>query len=331
MACDLAVLPRAAAGVRRSLLRATGMVFLLVTAATFGILLSRTLEMNGGSWATVWHAMGLVLRVTHYGHIWVWRIPALALMWLAWGWARQHPEHALAGWLMAIALAAIVFTRSNTGHPADHGDFQFAVWVDWAHMLAAGTWVGSLFGMTWVVFPRLRLQGEPLSIVAAIFQRLSTLSGAALAVVLAAGIYNAIGQLGSFAALWTSRYGINLDVKITIVLSMIAIGAHNRYIKLPRLLECANTPARASFAPRWLHHRASNGSNVVDSRHVLASCIRAVMLESLLGIAVIGAAAYLIHNMPPADMPAMHMLQTADPMPGRTVTAVKLSPAPHGV
>lgn len=294
MACDLAVLSRAEAGIRRSLLRATGVVFALVTVASFGILLSRTLEMNGGAWATVWHAKGMVLRVTHYGHVWVWRVPALVLMWLAWAWARRHPGQAWAGWLMAITLAAIVLTRSDTGHPADHGDFKFAVWADWAHMLAAGAWVGSLFGMTLVVFPKLRAQGDPLRASTAIFQRLSTLSGVALAVVLAAGIYNAVGQLGSFTALWTSRYGITLDVKVAIVIAMIAIGAHNRYVKLPKLLKLAG---------------AASPDLPADPLHVVRRCARAVLLESLLGLMVIGAAANLIHSMPPADVPNQNIMQ----------------------
>jgi putative copper export protein len=324
VACDLAVLPRAEIGVRRGLLHATGVVFVLVTLASFGILLSRTLEMNGGAWASVWSAMGLVLHVTHYGHIWVWRVPALVLLWLAWGWARRHPEHAWAGWLMAIALAAIVLTRSDTGHPADHGDFKLAVWVDWAHMLAAGAWVGSLFGMTLVVFPKLRAHGDPLRASAAIFQRLSTLSGAALAVVLAAGIYNALGQLGSFAALWTSRYGTTLDVKVAIVLAMIAIGAHNRYIKLPKLLRLAGAaPPGAATGPG-----RTASENQPAARHaVVRSCARAVLLESVLGLLVIGAAANLIHSMPPADAP-MQMMQADSRVPN--AQAGMPDPVAHG-
>lgn len=309
MACNLTVLPRAETAVRRGLLGATGIVFALVTVASFGILLSRTLEMNGGAWVSVWPAMGLVLHVTHYGHIWFWRVPALVLLWLVWCWARRHPEHAWTGWLMAIALAATALTRSDTGHPADHGDFRFAVWVDWVHLLAAGAWVGSLFGMTLVVFPGLRKRGYPLPESAAIFQRLSTLSGVALAVLLASGVYNAIQQLGSFTALWTSRYGITLDVKVAIVITMIAIGAHNRYIKLPRLSTLAHAPLRNSQIDAV---SAASENEPAANHAVVRSCARAVLLESLLGLLVIGAAANLIHSMPPADAPGQHVMQTRD-------------------
>lgn len=203
---------------------------------------------------------------------------------------------------MVVAIAAIALTRSETGHPADHGDFTIAVWVDWAHVLAAGTWVGSLFGMSLAIFPKLRPDGDrTLQRSAEIFQRLSTVSGAALAVLLACGIYNAVQQLGSFAALWTSRYGIILDVKLAIVVTIIVIGAHNRYSKLPRLREIAGLPPEPSW-PNWLsQHRRKNPARH-DRERIIRACARAVLIESLLGLAVIGATAVLIHAMPAADV-----------------------------
>lgn len=109
-------------------------------------------------------------------------------------------------------------------------------------------------------------------------------------------------------ALWTSRFGITLDVKLAIVLSMIAIGAHNRYLKLPRLLARTGQPAPRSLVSRWLSEPRPGRSNR-DAGQVLRSCARAVLIESVLGIAVIGASGTLIHAMPPADMPQVHTVQ----------------------
>ncbi len=282
-------------------MRMQGVTLVLVTLAAFGILLSRTLELDGGVWSTVFTDMRLALEITHFGHVWIWRIPALALLWLAWAWGRRHPAQAWTGWLMAAALAAIALTRSDTGHPADHGDFTLPVWIDWLHILAAGTWVGSLFGMTLAVFPRLLRQGRhSLATTAAVFQRLSTLSGIALAVLVACGIYNVIQQLGPASALWTSRYGIALDVKLALVLVMIGIGAHNRYLKLPRLRACAGLATQSSFLFGGRNrHEAAEAS----AGEVMRSCARAVLLEGVLGLAVIGTTGVLIHQMPPADAP----------------------------
>lgn len=312
LACSVAVLPNDA---DRALVRATtrllGITIALTTLAAFGILLSRTLELNGAVWPTLFSDTWLALAVSHFGHVWLWRIPALAVLWLAWGWRRRHAEHTWTGWLMALAVAVIALTRSETGHPADHGDFMIAVWIDWAHILAAGTWVGSLFGMSLAIFPKLLHEGErSLERSAEIFQRLSTLSGAALAVLLACGIYNAVEQLGSFAALWTSRYGIVLDVKLAIVIAMIAIGAHNRYSKLPRLRQAAGLPAKPSWADRLSQNGRQNAAQH-DRESIIGVCARAVLLESLLGLAVIGATAVLIHAMPPADMRSLPDVSSA--------------------
>lgn len=307
LACRLAVLPRTAHDTLARGLHATlGGALALLTLASFGILFSRTLELNGGAWNTLLPDMRLALAVTHFGHVWLWRLPALALLWLVWAWCRKHKRHTrVAGWLMLLAAAGIALTRSQTGHFADHGDFTLAVWLDWLHMLAAATWVGSLFGMSLAVFPSLlRVREHPPVQAAAMFQRLSTLSGATLAVLLACGIYNAIQQLGSVDALWTTRYGVVLGIKIVVVLAMIGIGAHNRYVKLPRLLALAGLPSRPPWLARVLpnHMLATQIRPVTD---VLRDCARAVLLESLLGLAVIGATATLIHAMPPADMGSM--------------------------
>ncbi|MGH8153821.1 MAG: copper resistance D family protein [Rhodanobacteraceae bacterium] len=305
LACRFALLPGdAGMDLRNGVHNALGIALGLVTVASFGILVSRTLEMDGGAWGTLFTDMGVALKVTHFGHIWRWRVPALALAWLAYAWSLRH-RRAWATWLVVIAIAAIALTRSDTGHPADHGDFTAAVWVDWLHLLSAGTWVGSLFGMTLVVFPRLLRAGRPgLGLNAEVFQRLSTLSGVALAVVVGAGIYNAITQLGGFAGLWTSRYGITLDVKLAIVIAMIAFGAHNRYVKLPRLLHASG--GRARWGPFAAIVRASAGSpdaGPVDGAAVVRACARAVLIEAVLGLIVIGATANLIHATPPGDRP----------------------------
>lgn len=285
------------------LLHFLGVAVALLTLSSAGILISRVLELDGGSWSQVPAALPLALKVTHYGHVWVWRIPALLLLWLAWGWSFRHRHHTWAAWLMVVAAAGIALTRSETGHPADHGDFTFAVWADWVHLLSAAIWVGSLFGMSLAIFPKLLRAGESAGEHSAeIFQRLSTLSGVALAVILASGIYTAIGQLGSFSALWTSSYGMTLDVKLFIVLLMIMFGAHNRYIKLPRLLRLAGKPV-----PRPLFGKLLRGFVCTDraggALTEVRSCARAVLIESLLGVAVIAAASVLLHGMPPAEMP----------------------------
>ena len=305
LACWLAVLPREeGSALETSVLHLLGISIALLTLSSAGILFSRILELDGNSFSLLLSSLKPALQVTHYGHVWIWRIPALLLLWLAWGWCLRHRHHTWAAWFMVIAAAGIALTRSETGHPADHGDFTLAVWVDWVHLMSAGVWVGSLLGMSLVIFPKLLRGGEVAGEHSAvIFQRLSTLAGAALAVILATGIYTAVGELGSFQALWTSSYGITLDVKLGIVILMIMFGAHNRYLKLPRLLHAAGKPVPASVFGILLGGLAPAGNSVREATVVVRSCARAVLAEAVLGLAVIGAASVLLHGMPPADMP----------------------------
>lgn len=323
LACWLAVLPRdEGSALETSVLRVLGVAVALLTLGSFGILVSRTLELNGGSFGQLFADIPLALKVTHYGHVWVWRIPALLLLWLAWGWCLRHRHHRWAAWLMVIGTAGIALTRSETGHPADHGDFTFAVWVDWVHLMSAAVWVGSLFGMSLAIFPGLlrasNTDGERSAVV---FQRLSTLSGLALAVILASGIYTAIGELGSFRALWTTSYGVTLDVKLGIVTLMIIFGAHNRYVKLPRLLRAANKPVPRSLFAKLLSGFTSATNVTSGTAAVTRSCARAVLAESLLGLAVIGAASVLLHGMPPTEMRKLSGMSAPMQMSQVTVSA----------
>lgn len=310
LACRLAVLPPAAEpALGRRLHRAGGWVLALLTLASLGILLSRTLEMNGGHWSALWPDLRPALTQTHFGHVWVWRVPALLVAWGAWAWERRRAG-ARAAWIMALALVVVVITRSNTGHMADHGDLTFAVWVDALHVLAAGAWIGSVFGMTFVVFPRLLRRGAPaLRDAAMMFQRLSTLSGVALGVVIACGIYSATRLLESVTDLWTTPFGLNLDVKLGLVFVLMLIGAHNRYVKLPRLLAGAGIAAPLPAIARWLGRRDPGQPQPMQA---LRSCARAVLAESILGLGVIGVTGVLIHQMPPADMSRMPAMQMSD-------------------
>lgn len=320
LVCRLALVPRADDVLAHRLDRVAPAALALLTLASFGILVSRTLEMNGGDWGTLWADIALALKVTHFGHVWWWRVPALAVAWIAWGWASRR-QRTWPFWIMVPAIAAIALTRSETGHPADHGNFTVAVWIDWLHMLAAGTWVGGIFGMSLAVFPQLvRTAERSVAQTAEIFQRLSTLSGTALAVLVACGIFNVTQQLGGVASLWTSRYGAALDVKLALVLTMILIGAHNRYFKLPRLLDRAGLRTRRGPIARIV--RAGSGAPEPrggDGPAVIRACARAVLIEAVLGLAVIGATATLIHAMPPADEPPQGM---SEPMTQATAAPV---------
>lgn len=311
LACRLAVVePGTNRALDARLGQALGIASAFLVLGALAILISRTLQMNGGSWQRLVHDVPIVLAQTHYGAVWLWRLPALVVLWLAWAAGRHYPARRWSPWLMLLAVAVIAMTRADTGHAEDHGDLQPQVWVDWLHLMAGGAWVGSLLGMTLVVFPQLRGHRHVEANAAArIFGRLSTLSGAALGALLGAGIYLATQRLNHFHDLWTTRYGVALGVKILIVAGMVALGASNRYLRLPRLRQSANRPPLQSPFGR-LFRQLTHMSLAVAPLPVDAqwrSCARAVLWEAVLGLGAIGAASVLLHAMPPADAPPPRM------------------------
>ncbi len=285
-----------------------GGVGLVVLTLTSGlILVSRSLEMSRGPLSGLPTVIPVVLSATRFGHIWIARVPLLIGLWLLWGAGWLWRERArFIGGIMLLGLLAIAFTRSETGHPADHGSFRFPVFVDWIHLVAAGLWIGALFSIALFVFPTLRrrLQEGKRERPAVIFSRLSTLAGVGLGLILVTGIYTAWQQLGSWSAFVTSTYGEVLLVKLGLVLVLVLIGVYNRYVRLPEIRRVCGLPPRSGWdhlvLARVVHPKPVTPS-AVPSRE-LDRCYHSIAIESLIGLLVLIAASVLLHGMPPAAM-----------------------------
>lgn len=306
-ACDAWVVRRTGAGRGSAVFwRWLGAAITLLSLSSGVLLASRTLEMSSAPASALTDLIPLVLHKTHFGDLWLVRLAALGALWLAWPLGRRRKWRGPVTGVMLLALAVVSFTRSATGHAGGHGDFSLAVWVDVLHVISVGAWVGTLFAMSLAVFPWLR-QHDHLDrgAVADVFSRLSTLSGIALLIIVVTGIFNAYKGLGQPSALWQSRYGLILIGKLILVGLMVCIGAHNRYVKLPRLRKWAGheTAARQLLSilsgfPR-IFARTAN----VPEPDPLRGCERAVGTESVLALVALLAAALLHHTIPPADIP----------------------------
>jgi putative copper export protein/mono/diheme cytochrome c family protein len=227
---DLLVLRRDAeefAGTRRRQRRWIMIAVVLLIAAWAGELVIRATVMSG-SVASAVAVLPTVLRLTHFGKIWIGRAVILVLLLLVSlgraTWTRT------AGLVMA---AVVGLTTSLTGHSAARGDLTFSVLVDWAHVLAASAWVGGLMGLGFVVLAE--RPDWPGGLLASVAGRFSRLAGSCLAVVVASGVYNAWLELRGFSPLWTTAYGRVLAVKLLAVLALVTLGAINRYVALPHL------------------------------------------------------------------------------------------------
>ncbi|HKJ09651.1 MAG TPA: hypothetical protein VKA76_11255, partial [Gammaproteobacteria bacterium] len=154
--CAAWVVPRHAPGrLNRFLWSGFGASVALLTVASAVLLVSRTMEFSGASFPSLGTYLPLVIGRTHYGLVWRWRMGAMGLLWLAWAAGRRETRSLGTELSAGVALLVVVYSRSATGHAGDHGPFAVGVWVDMVHVLGSAVWVGTLFAMSLLVFPRL--------------------------------------------------------------------------------------------------------------------------------------------------------------------------------
>jgi copper transport protein len=187
----------------------------------------------------------------------------LALVFLSWLLDRVEP-------LVPAFAIALVFVGglSVSGHDAvDAGSSWKTEVADWVHIAAASLWIGGLAtmaGLAWFGAPQLRRS---------MFMRFSQMATVLIALVLAAGTYLGIVRLPHLHDLWTASYGRVLLVKLGLVGFALLWGAFHKFVIGPAL------------------DRADDG--------FLSRIGRSLVGESLVGVAVLLAAAVLVDSKPP--------------------------------
>ncbi len=245
--------------------------FAIMALAGGMLLLVRTGELDEGTLFKVLSDLPFVITKTHFG--WVWSAHLITLL-LLWGYCAFFLNALRSNaWntAMVMGLLVLAFTYSASSHASDNGDFTLVELVDWAHVVATAAWGGGILVTVLLVFPLLKERHALMSTVAI---RLSGLSGAALAVVLATGIYGASRQLPDWNALLDTTYGRVLSAKLTIVSILVVIGALNRFILVSRIRKYA---ADHSLAPGGAL-RALFRTLSVDAVLVLFAIIMAAIL-----------------------------------------------------
>jgi copper transport protein len=188
----------------------------------------------------------------------------LALVFLSWLLDRVEPLVPAFG--LALGLLAGL---SLSGHDAvDSGSSWLSEAADWVHIAAASLWIGGLATMAVLLWP-----GAP-ELRRSAFTRFSRFATVLVALVLAAGTYLAIVRLPHLSDLWLRGYGQVLLVKLGLVSCALAWGAFHNFVVKPALAR--------------------------DDAGFLARIGRSLIGESLVGMAVLLAAAVLVDSKPPA-------------------------------
>jgi copper transport protein len=139
---------------------------------------------------------------------------------------------------VGVLLAAGAFALS--GHTRATDNEVLAVVAAVVHTVAAATWFGGLVLLALTL--RGRRDEEDHSSSAAMVGRFSAMATVAVVAVGAAGIALSWSEVRALRALTSTTYGWTLLAKVTIVLVVGLIGAHNRFRVVPAVQRSAAAP-----------------------------------------------------------------------------------------
>jgi copper transport protein len=230
--CLVVVLRDLAFETRRRLLGILGgLAAGLAVVALAGIILQGAKAGGFGLWnALQWDVLHAVLE-TRFGQVWLAQAAAaLAIVYLL--LAARYPERRI---LEAPATAALVLSvllvlaPAAAGHASVNGAFTFV--VDVVHVEAAAAWTGALL----FLLLALRLAEDRWGRAREWVPAFSALAVFSVAALLAAGVTNAYLEVRTWSGLWETTYGRLLLAKVALVLPLLALGAYNNRVSVPRL------------------------------------------------------------------------------------------------
>jgi copper transport protein len=173
-------------------------------------------------------------------------------------------------WAVALVSFALVPTLSLAGHAGVGGAVELV--ADLAHLGAAAVWTG---GLAAIALALLSVHAEERwRLASRAVPRFSLLAFGSVALLIAAGLVSGYLEVRSWHGLWETTYGRLVLVKAGLLLGLLALGAYNRLVAVPRL----------------------RGGDVPGS--VRRGFARAVSIELALMVVVIGLTASLVVQPP---------------------------------
>jgi putative copper resistance protein D len=216
--------------------------------------------------------LAVVLARTTFGRVWIVRSACLLALAACLAMTRRSDRPGAAQLESAAACLALVvlLTMAGAGHAVGGAPSERAahVVVDALHLLGAGTWLGALVPLLFVL-SRAAAASDPAwqALSVAVVRRFSALGVVAVLLLLGSGLLNAAWLVGSWAGLGSTPYGRLVGIKVMLFVLIVAIAAVNRLRLAPRL---AAPPAQAG-AVRALR------------RNVIAELIIGVIVVAVVG------------------------------------------------
>jgi copper transport protein len=186
--------------------------------------------------------------------------------------APRARDFASLGALLAAAAPSVI------GHTRAYEPVPLLVATDILHMSAGAIWLGGLAGLV-LTLPSLSGRAKD---AAGVLARFSAIAATVLALLVVSGSLLGWRIIGSWSALFGETYGRLLLVKIGIVAVIGGVAAWNRYRLLPRARDAVG------------HTELQRAAGVVR---------RAVRVEALLIVAVLGVTGFLTNQPPRNESP----------------------------
>ncbi|MGZ4643173.1 MAG: copper resistance CopC/CopD family protein [Blastococcus sp.] len=172
-----------------------------------GALLSATLGSSAGRMMLLRAALALAL---------------LAVLAPAWRRARPPSDLGVVG--VAVLGAGLAATVAAVGHAAAGSLPALAIPVTTVHVAAMSVWLGGLAGL----LAGLLRAGTPAGELAAALPRFSRLAFGSVVALVVTGVLQAVREVGSPGALFSTRYGWLLVAKLAVVLVILAAAGVSR-------------------------------------------------------------------------------------------------------
>lgn len=175
---------------------------------------------------------------------------------------------------LGVLGVALLLSLGLSGHAATGDLVPVALVADLVHVGAVGLWLGGLLVVLAVALPR--AQPDELR---RVVPRFSSIAFAAVAALVATGVFQSWRQVGGLDALTQTTYGHLLLAKLALFVVMVGFGYLGR---------------------RWVQRGYRNESVDVgaDDAEVVAGYRRSIRVETALGIAILAVTALLVNAQP---------------------------------
>jgi copper transport protein len=127
-----------------------------------------------------------------------------------------------------VGAAAEMWVDVAASHAGAQTPEALNLFAQWAHIVAAGIWIGGLLTLL------LAVRGQPSEVTGRAVRRFSTIAGVAIVVVALTGTFRAVIEVGSIGQLFSTPFGILVLVKVAAFVILAGLGAINRFGNVPR-------------------------------------------------------------------------------------------------